>query len=138
VKCDSIFNFTCPHVTILILGENDMSFLPLTSKGCVGYVNVKMGDAMKFGRNTDLSRFGANMYQWQEVEVKVSQKLAIILINGEQILELPFQRDIGNIVGFNFNFTGAGSIDYVTLMDQTGTKAYSTGFGSGSVEPLLR
>lgn len=96
-----------------------------------GDENVKMGNAMKFGRNTDLSRFGVDMYHWQEVEVKVNQKLATILLNGEQILELPFQQDIGNIVGFNFNFSGAGSIDYVTLFDRTGKEVYSTRFESG-------
>ena len=130
VRCDSIFNFTCPHVAICILGEEDMNFIPFTIKGCVGYVNVKMGDVTKSGKNTDLSAFGVDVYSWQEIEVRTINNVATILLNGEQLLELPFDKNIGNIVGFNINFSGSGAIDYIRLADTDGEKVYYTEFGS--------
>lgn len=128
VRCDSIFNFTCPHVTICILGEENMNFVPLTTRGCVGYMNVKMGDAMKYGRNHDFSSFGVDIYKWQELEVQVANKVALVFLNGEQILELPFQEDVGSIVGFNINFSGSGAIDYIQLEDKDGEMVYNTEF----------
>lgn len=130
VRCDSILNITCPHITIAILGEDDMNFVPLTTKGCVGYVNVHMGDAMKNGRNADLSSFGVDIYQWQDIEVHVENRAASIYLNGELILELPFNKDIGKIVGFNINFTGSGAIDYISLRNKDQLTVYETGFGT--------
>lgn len=130
VKCDSIYNFICPHITISILGENDMNYFPLISRGCVGYANVKMGDVVKTGRDNDLSRFGVDIYKWQEVELEVINNVATILLNGEHVLVLPFNKDIGRIVGFNLNFSGIGTIDYVTLEDESGNLLYNTEFDS--------
>jgi hypothetical protein len=131
VKCDSIYNFTCPHITISILGENDMNYFPLISRGCVAYVNVKMGDVVKTGRDNNLSRFGVDIYKWQEVELEVINNVATILLNGEHVLVLPFNRDIGRIIGFNLNFSGTGTIEYVRLEDESGNLVYNTGFDSG-------
>jgi hypothetical protein len=130
VRCDSVFNITCPHVTICVLGEENMDFVPLIAKGCVGYMNVKMGDALISGRNNDLSSFGVDIYSWQELGIYVKENIASISLNGEQVLELPFEENVGDIVGFNINFTGTGLIDYVKLMDGNGELVYDTEFGS--------
>ncbi len=128
IKCDSIYNFTCPHITICILGENDMNFIPLTIKGCVGFTNVKMGNITKSGRNNDLSLLGVNIYEWQNMELQVSNNIADIILNGEQILNIPFETNIGNIVGFNFNFSGTGTVDNVRLFNKDNIAVYDYDF----------
>ena len=92
------------------------------------YANVKMGDVTKSGRNTDLSAFGVDVFDWQDLEVEVDNNLALIRLNGEQVMEFPFQENIGSIVGFNINFTGTGAIDYLSLADKEGQMVYETDF----------
>ena len=128
VRCDSIFNYTCPHVTVVILGEENVNFVPLIAGGCVGSANVKMGDALVSGRNTDLSAFGVDVYRWQELEIRVINSVASIFLNEELVIKLPFNSDIGNIVGFNINFTGTGAVDYVNLAGKDDAMVYQTDF----------
>ncbi len=130
VKCDSINTYTCPHITICIYGQDDMFFIPLTSKGCIGNVNVKLGDVTIGGKNNDLSLFGRNIYEWQTIGLKIKDNIASVFINDVEVLKTPFITDIGNIVGFNFNFTGTGLIDYVKLTSTDGKIIYSTEFDS--------
>lgn len=130
VKCDSIYNYSCPHITICIFGQDDMYVIPLTSKGCIGNVNVKLGDVIVNGKNNDLSLFGRNIYEWQTVGLKIKDSIASVFINDVEVLKTHFITDIGNIVGFNFNFTGTGLIDYVKLTSTDGKIIYSTEFDS--------
>jgi hypothetical protein len=130
VKCDSIFNYSCPHLTICIIGQDDMNVIPLTSKGCIGNASVKMGDVTVDGKNNDLSLFGCNVYEWQKIALYVKNGIAIVFINDEEVLKVPFNTNVGNIVGFNFNFSGTGLIDYVKLSDTDGKIIYSTEFES--------
>ncbi|MBT28527.1 MAG: hypothetical protein CMO01_02620 [Thalassobius sp.] len=117
LKCDSVFNITCPYVFICLLGEYDMNIIPLTTKGCVGNVNLKFGDTTHTGKNHDLSVFGAEVYQWQDLKVEARNNKAIITINEHQKYEIPFSKDIGEVTGISFNFTGTGSVDYVRLLN---------------------
>jgi hypothetical protein len=43
-------------------------------------------------------------------------------------MEVPCDQDIGNITGFNINFSGTGSVDYVKLWDKKGKLAYEDDF----------
>jgi hypothetical protein len=58
MKLDSTFQLLCPHISIFITGEGEMNAIPLTIKGCVGKVNIKIGDKDLSGKNNDLSGLG--------------------------------------------------------------------------------
>ena len=76
MKLDSTFKLLCPHISILITGEGEMNAIPLTIKGCVGKVNLKIGDKNLSGKNNDLSGLGTDIYQWQEFKMTVIEKTA--------------------------------------------------------------
>ena len=128
VKCDSIYNYSCPGITILILGENDIDGIPLTIPGCVGNSMVKMGDITVDGRNDDLTSFGCNIFEWQKVRLHVKNNSATIYINDKEVLAIPFKTNIGDIVGFNVDFTGTGAIDYVKLYNENNDAVYNADF----------
>lgn len=128
MKLDSTFQLLCPHISILITGEGEMNAIPLTIKGCVGKVNLKIGDKNLSGKNNDLSGFGTDIYQWQEFKLAVIEKTAHIYLNQKFIMEVPFDEDIGNVSGFNINFSGTGSVDYVKLWDEKGRLVYGEDF----------
>lgn len=115
IRCDSILNLSCPFIALSILGEDDMHFIPIVAKGCIGEVTVKVGEVIKRGQNNDLSALGRNVYEWQLLKVSVQDQLARITLNDRLIYAIPFQQDIGAIVGFRLLFSGTGTIDYLQL-----------------------
>ncbi len=115
LKCDSIVNVSCPHIGITILGEKGMHFLPLISKGCVGNAVVKFGDNTIMGKNFDLSALGVDVYDWQLVDIDIENNNTEVSINGIKVLTTSFNKDVGEIVGVNFNFTGSGAVDFITF-----------------------
>lgn len=120
IRCDSILNLSCPYMALSILGENDMHFIPLVAKGCIGNISVKLGEVIKYGKTNDLSAFGRNVYEWQLLKVSVQDQLAKITLNDHLIYAIPFQQDIGAIVGFRILFSGTGAVDYLQLSSPVG------------------
>lgn len=115
IRCDSVLNLSCPFMALSILGEDDMHFIPIVAKGCIGDISVKVGEVIKSGQNNDLSAFGRDVYQWQLLTISVQDQLASITLNDRLIYTIPFQQDIGAIVGFRLLFSGTGAVDYLEL-----------------------
>jgi hypothetical protein len=127
LRCDSIINISCPHIGIVILGELDMNFIPLTVKGCVGNTSVKFGNVTKSGKNNDLSSLGVDVYDWQLVRIDVRDAVADIYVNDQPALTIQFEQDIGDIVGFAINFSGTGAIGSLKLFSGSNKQSiYST------------
>ena len=117
LKNDSLLNIPCPIMSILVLGTKDMHLVPLTSPGCIGNINMKLGDQVIEGKNTNLSAFGTNVYDWQLVELSRRDQNFEVRLNEELIYTLSADGDIGQIIGINVNFAGSGAIDFVELGD---------------------
>ena len=69
-----------------------------------------------------------NLYEWQELEVKVKDKHASILINGKVAAVEDFKEDLGKIVGFTYIMEGTGYIDYILLWDAKGKLTFEDPF----------
>ncbi len=128
LKADSIFNYTCPLITICVLGDGEMNYVPLTIKGCVGHSEIKIGDTIKTGFNHDMSALGVDVYDWQDISIMAKNNRAYIHLNDRQVFEMPFNEDIGEISGININFTGTGSVDFVRLYDENNLLVYNASF----------
>ena len=115
MKSDSAFSSLCPWMNLMLVTEKHMFYISLQKKGCERYAGYKLGEIIKNGEGSDLSALGCNTYDWQEVEIKVRNKKATILINGNEAFTEVFKEDFGNIVGLTYIFEGTGSIDYVKL-----------------------
>ncbi len=128
LKADTIFNYTCPLITICVLGDGEMNYVPLTIRGCVGNSEIKMGDNIKTGLNHDMSALGVDVYDWQDIRIMAKNNRAYIHLNDKQVFEMPFSEDIGEISGININFTGTGSVDFVRLYNENNLLVYNTNF----------
>ena len=127
VRSDSIINNSCPHIGIVILGELDMNFIPLTVKGCVGNSSVKFGNVTISGKNNDLSSLGVDLYDWHLVRIEAKNAVANIYVDDEPAFTIPLDEGIGDIVGFAINFSGTGSIGSLKLSSGSGKQPiYST------------
>jgi len=115
IKCDSLNTMPCPAFQLTVICEENIFFLTMTGKGCERNIAIQMGEVYQDGRNNDLSAFGRDLYNWQNLRIQVAQKRATIYLDDQPVHSITFQKDFGKVVGLVYNFEGTGAIDYVKL-----------------------
>ena len=128
VKCDSSNNTPCPGFEMVIMCEEHIFFVRMMQKGCERDIALKMGEVVLAGISTDLSAFGRNIYEWQNLKVDVVNKKATISIDGKSVYTVDFKNDLGKIVGLAYHFTGTAAVDYVRLKNGDGKLVYGEEF----------
>jgi hypothetical protein len=128
LKHDSVTTGVCPFIELTILTEEHIYWIPLTSKGCVGDLHIKLGEIVKSGKDFNLSGLGTNIYQWQKLRIENKNKTATVFLNDVQAVQLTYKKDFGKIVGLVYAFNGLGSVDYIDLKDITGKSVYHDEF----------
>lgn len=124
----TFLNDPCPSMRFTIHTEVHIYFVPLTLKGCVSNIDVKVGENYLSGRENDFSNFGADIYEWQDLSLHVEDKVGKVYLNGEQIFETTFEEDFGKIVGLDYRFSGLGEVDYLKLSDLSDNIVYEETF----------
>jgi hypothetical protein len=113
-------NAPCPGLELVIMAEVHMFYVRLMARGCERETAIKMGEVVHDGVNSDLSVFGRNVNQWQDIQVKVVDRQASISLDGKQVYSISFKQDHGKVVGVVCNFGGTGAVDYVKLTNGGG------------------
>ncbi|WP_234572472.1 hypothetical protein [Rhodohalobacter sp. 614A] len=121
-------NSPCPFTQFTIHTEANIYFLKFTSMGCVGELALMIGEKYISGNDNDLSAFGTDLSEWQEVSLHVEQKYATILLNGEKIYEIAFENDFGKVVGVDYRFSGFGDLDYLRFKNTDETLVFEDDF----------
>ena len=109
---------TCQDVKFYITCESGMLIVPFCMPGCVGNLNLVVGDNFMAGRNNDLSAFGINLSEWQEIKLVSNQKNIQIKTSATEFTT-RYSKPLGKIKGLMVEFRGSGAIDEISLMDQT-------------------
>jgi hypothetical protein len=134
IKCDNLSvegrtgTISCPLMEIMLLTEENVFFVPLTSKGCVSELNMLVGEVYKSGKDNDLSALGTAVYDWQVLQIRSQNKKVTILLNGSPVHELEYKKDFGKIKGVIYTFTGQGSVDFLRFKNVNGTLVYADEF----------
>lgn len=116
VRLDSIeINASCPEIHIVLLFEKDICYIPLVQHGGQGRVQVKYGKTYLTSTDSDLSGFGCNIYNWQNVKLEAAHSRIDIFLNERLIASLKDTTEMGEFRGFSYTFDGIGSVDYVSL-----------------------
>ncbi len=121
-------NELCPNIQLTIHTEVHIYYVPLTLKGCESNLSIKIGEVYQEGRDHDLSTFGTDIYNWQELKLKVENKAGTVFLNNEEIYEITFKEDFGDIKGLDFRSQGLSEIDYIILRDLEGKIIYQDEF----------
>ena len=130
VKFEDLNGVVCPYMDVMIVDEKDVSWIGIIDKGCVGNLNLKIGDRFLMGSKNDFSKMGANMDEWQHLKLESKDGQLSFFLNDELALQVPYQGTLGKIMGLTFTFTGKGSVDYVRLKNIEGDMVYSEEFES--------
>ncbi len=121
-------NDPCPTIRLTIHTEVHIYYVPLTLQGCESNLQIKIGEVVQSGRDYNLSAFGTDVYNWQELSMRVVDKAAKVSLNGKEVYEISFEEDFGNIVGLDFRTSGLSEIDYIRLKDLAGNLVFEDSF----------
>ena len=105
----------CRNVRITILGKQSAIIIPLSDKGCIASLSVLTGFSAISGKDHDLSAFGCDFNNWQQVICTENDNMLKVTVNGRQALTVPKAQSIGDIVGIRIMFEGTGAIREAVL-----------------------
>lgn len=100
----------CQRVEVMILCKNDVILIPLCAPGCVGQLSVFAAGTTIDSRNTDLSKFGANLAEWVKLRVVTQNRHMQFYVNDISAAELTFANPPSDIVGVQYRFSGTGAV----------------------------
>ena len=138
LKHDSVGSAMCPFADLVIVTEEHIYYVQMTSKGCVGELHIKIGEVEKSSRDNNLSGLGTNVYQWQKLRIENKDKNATVFLNDTEVIQIRYKQDFGKIVGLTYTFNGMGSVDYISLKDKDGKLVYRDDFEQQTVLPIFQ
>ncbi len=92
----AINNVACPMIVHEVCGQSNSLYFYTTLPGCTGNINLNVGEHFLSGKTTDLSGFGGDVHQWQDVEVIVKDKEATFYINGQKVYSKAYTTSPGH------------------------------------------
>lgn len=101
---------TCQPVQVLIQCKNDIIIIPLAAKPCIGDMSLAFCGTFVSSKDTDLSRFGANLTEWTKLRVETVNKHATLFVNGVKAYSFTFPNKATGIVGVQMRFNGTGAV----------------------------
>ncbi len=134
LQLSDLLEEACSYVEMRILTEEHIFYVQLTNRGCEAGLELKVGETILDGQKTDLSAFGADLEQWNDLRLRVENKHASVFLNGVEVRHLSYEQSFGGIKGIAFRFTGRGLVDYVTLRDGKGDIAYHDDFEVATIQ----
>ena len=136
-KCDKLpfggHTTPCPSMEVMIITEQNVFFIPVTTKGCIGELDLLVGEVYKSSKDNDLSAFGTDVYSWQQLKIKNENKKVSIMLNDSLIHELKYQNDFGRIKGIIYTFNGPGSVDFLRFKNVKGEMVYADEFEQNGI-----
>lgn len=127
-KNRQLSNSPCPFMQFTIHTEANIYFMQFTSAGCVGKLELMIGEKFISGSNNDLSAFGVDLSEWQELTLNIDDKFATVYLNDENIYETRFEDDFGKVVGVDYRFSGLGDVDYLRFKNLDDKIVYEDNF----------
>lgn len=118
----------CPWIMTEVFCKNSFVFFTNTTSGCISEINAKVSENYLSGKTTDLSAFGCDLMQWQDLEIRVVDKTVTVYLANKKIFEKPYTQDLGQIAGIGFASNGICEVDKVSLEDLKGKVIYGNEF----------
>jgi hypothetical protein len=100
----------CQLVQVLIQCKDDIIYIPLSAKACIGDLNVWACGKGLTSKDTDLSRLGCNLSEWNNLRVETVNKQVSVYVNGQLACSFAFPNDPTGIVGVQYRFNGPGAV----------------------------
>ncbi|NLU95715.1 hypothetical protein [Chitinophaga sp. Ak27] len=100
----------CQRIQVLILCKNDVIFIPLCAKGCVGDLSLYAAGTTVNSQAADLSGLGCTPEEWTTLKVTAVNGKMQVWVNGKAAANLTMVHAPTGIVGLQYRFNGTGAI----------------------------
>ncbi|GAF05041.1 hypothetical protein JCM21142_93764 [Saccharicrinis fermentans DSM 9555 = JCM 21142] len=70
---------------------------------------------MKTGFQYDLTYLTLDRSKWQDIHILNQEKNVKLVMNRDTVLEVSYEKSIGQILGTSIEFHGSGSVDNILL-----------------------
>ena len=100
----------CKQAKIILFSTKGIVVLPLSVKGCVGELEMRIGEDIISGKTTNLTAFGVNSEDWTKVRCVIRSQKIQVLINEKMAYESSLKHNLGQIVGTRISFLGTGEV----------------------------
>lgn len=107
-------SLSSPKIYLGILFAKGYGFVPLVNNGGQHNLQLVFGDAYLSSNDSDLSGFGCDIYNWQDVKIISERSEISIFINDVPVTQFTYLSKLGELKGYSFTFDGIGSVDYVS------------------------
>ncbi|PIQ48404.1 MAG: hypothetical protein COW03_10280 [Cytophagales bacterium CG12_big_fil_rev_8_21_14_0_65_40_12] len=122
-------NGICQKTVILVHGTEGVLYVSFSIPGCISDLNLFLMGTGFNGKTNDLSAFGTNLSEWQNLSCTVEKGLVNIYLNEHLIKTFETPYNLGQLLGFKYRFQGGGEIDYVKLSNANGV-VFEDDFGN--------
>jgi len=130
IRFNALNNVACPMIVHEVCGQSNSLYFFTTLPGCTSNIDLNVGEHFLSGKTTDLSGFGGDIRQWQDVEVTVKDKEASFYINGRKVYSKIYTQSSGLITGLAFMSNGLCEIDHIELKGLDGQVVYENNFNN--------
>ena len=113
----------CQQVRLSIICSQTPYIIPFSIKGCVGELNLRLPKRLIEGQTSDLSGFGVDFSDWVQLNVRVNNGNAQLLVNDQLVYQDTLSMDPGKVVGVRYQFHGTGAVE--SLLIETNNPADS-------------
>ena len=105
----------CRRVNAVILLKGSAIILPLCDKGCISNINLLTGDGWISGKDHDLSGFGCDFNQFQDLKCVVANHRFRVYLDNKLVIDISQKNTLNGIAGIRFEFEGAGQVKDLSL-----------------------
>ena len=118
----------CPYFMAEIFCQKNFMYFTSTPKGCASEIITQFGENFRSGKTNDLSALANDLNEWQDIELLVKNKTAVIRINNKEVLSTTYRESAGLITGLGFISNGLAAVDFVELKTLDGKAIYINSF----------
>ncbi len=128
IRVHQLNNAFCPYFMAEIFCQKNFMYFTSTLKGCASEIRAQFGENYMSGKTNDLSTLGAEVKEWQDVVVTVTNRKVNIRINNTEVLSADYLQPSGLITGLGFISNGLCEVDSVHLQTLDGKDIYTNDF----------
>ncbi|MFT5917948.1 MAG: hypothetical protein ACJAWV_002843 [Flammeovirgaceae bacterium] len=107
----------CQETRISFFFKKGVISLPFSKLGCVGKSYLVIGQNRVDGNSADLSGFGTDFTQSNQLKVSNQNQNLKVSLNGGLIFQYQIREKLGDMIGVRIRFLGAGEIGKVQFWD---------------------
>jgi len=117
----------CADIMMYMCSDTGMHGFAM-NENCYAYIKFISSDNEIKGDQHSLRRFNFNSSEWHVMTIKVINKKTTFYVDGEEVLNMDYNKSMGLANELILRFKGCGAVDYVKVSKPDGELVYEENF----------